>query len=258
MRLLLAGNWKMHLTLQEALHLAQSINDYCHAQQITIPVVLCVPFPYLQGVQNQVAPPIYVGAQNVFHESWGAFTGEVSAPMLASLNISYCIVGHSERRKYFNEKGEILKLKILQLLNNNIRPIYCIGEDLTQRERGETLAVLQQQLKEGLEGLTAEQLRRCVLAYEPVWAIGTGKAATEEQVQQAHQFIRNTIAQIWGETVADSLTLLYGGSVKPENAAKLFAIADVDGALVGGASLKAESFLPILNHLIKKKKMHLV
>jgi triosephosphate isomerase len=188
---------------------------------------------------------LYVGGQNVSDKASGAYTGEIAAAMLESLEVDYCIIGHSERRKYFNETDEVLAVKANQLLEHNIRPIYCCGELLEQRENNTHFDVVRQQLKNGLFHLEDEAFKNIVIAYEPVWAIGTGVTASPDQAQEMHAFIRNLIADEYGTAIADNTTILYGGSCNSGNAKELFANPDVDGGLIGGASLKAEEFIKI-------------
>ncbi len=244
-RKLVVGNWKMNLTLEQSKDLIQELANSVsfHAY-----VVIAAPVAYLHPLKDFIVGKrnIHLAAQNVHHEEFGAFTGELSAPMLASLGIEYCIVGHSERRTHFKEKNEILAQKVSQLLNHEIIPIYCVGETLEQREKGRTYDVIKKQIKEGLFHLNAEQIEQVIIAYEPVWAIGTGKTATPEQAEEVHAFIRNYIAKKYGEEVSDEISLLYGGSITAENAAALFEKPNIDGGLVGGASLKSSDFIQII------------
>jgi len=244
-RKLVVGNWKMNLTLEQSKELIQQVasNVSFHSY-----VVIAAPVAYLHPLKDFIVGKknIHLAAQNVHHEEFGAFTGELSAPMLASLGIEYCIVGHSERRVYFKEKNEILAQKVLQLLNHGITPIYCIGETLEQREKGKTYEVIKKQIKEVLFNLSDEQIEQVIIAYEPVWAIGTGKTATPEQAEEVHAFIRKYIANKYNEDVADEIPILYGGSITPTNAQSLFEKPSIDGGLVGGASLKSEDFIQII------------
>ena len=187
-----------------------------------------------------------LGAQNMHHESSGAFTGEISAPMLRSLFVTHIILGHSERRQYFRETDEFINLKVLSALKNQLRPILCVGETLAEREAGTTLKVVQTQTERGLEGVSREQAAGLVIAYEPVWAIGTGKVATAEQAQEVHAFIRGLLTKLFTEPVAQRVRILYGGSMKPANAPELLGQADIDGGLIGGASLEARSFVDLI------------
>jgi triosephosphate isomerase (TIM) len=211
-------------------------------------VVLCTPFPYLQAIKNQLgsSPRMMVGAQNCSDQEWGALTGEVSALMLQSMGIPYVIVGHSERRQFFGEDGALLAKKIDRALHAGLTPVFCCGEPLDIREKGTHEALVKQQVEASLFHRTAGDLNKVVIAYEPVWAIGTGKTATSQQAQDMHAVIRNHIAAKYGKDVANGISILYGGSVKADNARELFACADVDGGLVGGASLKSREFVEIV------------
>lgn len=244
-RKLVVGNWKMNLTLEQSKELIQEVvnNVSFHAY-----VVIAPPVAYLHPLKDfiQGKRNIHLAAQNVHHEEFGAFTGELSAPMLASLGVEYCIVGHSERRIHFKEKNEILAQKVTQLLTHNIIPIYCLGETLEQREKGKTFDVIKKQLKEGLFHLNNDHLEQVIIAYEPVWAIGTGKNATPEQAEEVHAFIRKYIEKKYNEEVAYEISILYGGSITAQNAQSLFEKPNIDGGLVGGASLKAEDFIQII------------
>jgi len=209
-------------------------------------LIVCPPFPYLEMVSDYSDDSYFeVGAQNVSDQENGAFTGEVSASMLESMEIGYCIVGHSERRAYYHETDEMVARKVDQLLKHGLQPIVCCGEVLEEREAGAQFDVVKRQIEKGLFHLSAEEFGNVVIAYEPVWAIGTGKTATPEQAQEMHAFIRSLIAEKYGKAVADETSILYGGSCKPGNAKELFANKDVDGGLIGGASLKADDFIAI-------------
>ncbi len=209
-------------------------------------LIVCPPFPYLEMTSDYSDDSYFmVGAQNVSDQEVGAYTGEVSAAMLESLEIDYCIVGHSERRAYYHETNEIVARKVDQLLKHGLKPIVCCGEVLEEREANKQFEVVKQQITEGLFHLTPEQFGEIIVAYEPVWAIGTGKTATPEQAQEMHAFIRSLIAEKYGNEVAEETSILYGGSCKPSNAKELFANKDVDGGLIGGASLKADDFIGI-------------
>ena len=211
-----------------------------------VDVIVCPPFPYLELVGDASEDvEFFVGAQNVSKFDNGAFTGEVSAKMLQSMNIDYCIVGHSERRKYFNETNQDVAEKVNKLLEADINPIVCVGESLEQREAGTHFELIRSQVSEGLFHLDCEQIKRTVIAYEPVWAIGTGKTATKEQAQEVHAFIRAMLAEKYSDDVAQEVSILYGGSCNAKNARELFAQTDVDGGLIGGASLKAADFIEI-------------
>lgn len=209
-------------------------------------LIVCPPFPYLEMTSDYSDDSYFmVGAQNVSDQEVGAYTGEVSAAMLESLEIDFCIVGHSERRAYYHETNEIVARKVDQLLKHGLKPIVCCGEVLEEREANKQFEVVKQQITEGLFHLTPEQFGEIIVAYEPVWAIGTGKTATPEQAQEMHSFIRSLIAEKYGNEVAEETSILYGGSCKPNNAKELFANKDVDGGLIGGASLKADDFIDI-------------
>lgn len=244
---IVAGNWKMNNTLQEGLVLAKDLETTLEGKTLNCDVVICTPFIHLASItEANKAAAFAVGAQNCADKKSGAYTGEVSAAMVASTGAKYVILGHSERRAYYGETNEILKEKVLLVLENKLTPIFCIGEVLAEREAGKQNEVVESQIKESLFDLSAEDFGKLVLAYEPVWAIGTGKTATSQQAQEMHAFIRQTIAAKYGEKVADKTSILYGGSCNAGNAKELFANPDVDGGLIGGASLKVDAFLPII------------
>lgn len=245
---IVAGNWKMNKTLDEAHVLTTEILSLV-GEEVKGPVkaILCTPFPYLFPVKQLLGESvrISVGAQNCSEHEAGAYTGEVSAPMIASLGVHYVILGHSERRQYFGEDGAVLAKKIDAALKHGLTPIFCCGEMLDVRERNEHEQLVTKQVEEALFHLRAEAIQKIVVAYEPVWAIGTGKTASSQQAQDMHAVIRKHIAGKYG-AVADTISILYGGSVNAGNAKELFACADVDGGLVGGASLKAREFVDIM------------
>ncbi|MFH5803846.1 triose-phosphate isomerase [Alienimonas sp. DA493] len=249
-----AGNWKMNTTAASGCELARAIAEAVPTSRDEVDVLVAPPLPYLDCVDDELAKSaVMLGAQNCYHEKEGAFTGEVSPQMLADLDVDYVILGHSERRHILGETDEDINKKVAAALEAGLGVILCVGETLEDREAGKTNDVLAQQLSGGLKGLTAEQLAGgtggnddLVLAYEPVWAIGTGKTATPEMAQEAHAFLRSKLAEGWGDDLAAATRIQYGGSVKPANAADLLAQPDIDGALVGGASLSAENFLPIV------------
>ena len=245
---IVAGNWKMNKTFDDAFELVEKIAEELEKiATAKMNVVICPPFPFLEMCGDMSQESFFaVGAQDVSEHESGAYTGEVSAAMLASMELEYCIVGHSERRAYHNESNEAIANKVKQLLANDISPIFCCGEKLPEREADKQFEVVEKQISEGLFGLTAEEIANIVIAYEPVWAIGTGKTATPQQAQEMHAFIRSLIAKKYGKAVADDTTILYGGSCNAKNAKELFANPDVDGGLIGGASLKAEDFLTIV------------
>jgi triosephosphate isomerase (TIM) len=246
---IVAGNWKMNKTLGEGLALAEAVLD--QLDQASGLVVFGVPFIHLQAVNKLLAgrEGVYTAAQNCHQEEKGAYTGEISAGMLASTGASFVILGHSERRQYFGEDNALLAKKVNTALANGLRPIFCCGEPLDIREAGTHIDYVAQQLRESLFHLTAEQFGQIVIAYEPIWAIGTGRTATSAQAQETHAAIRRLIAAQYGPEVANHTTLQYGGSCNAQNAAELFAQPDVDGGLIGGASLKAEDFVIIVKAL---------
>ena len=245
-RPLIAGNWKMHKTVPETLAYIEAFKPLV-AGVDDRDIMLAPPFTALDAAQRALeGTNIALGAQNCHWEEEGAFTGEVSPRMLADLGVAYVIIGHSERRHIFGETDEMIRRKVEAALRHELVPILCIGERLEEREAGKTLSVLERQLKEGLKGLSASDLRDLVVAYEPVWAIGTGKTATPEQAEEAHAFCRKLLAGMFGEEFAERTRILYGGSVKPENVVGLMARPDIDGALVGGASLKPDVFARIV------------
>jgi triosephosphate isomerase len=246
---IVAGNWKMNKTFEEANILASEIMGMV-ADEVKgdVRVIFCVPFPYLVSIKNLLGnnSRIAVGAQNCSEHESGAYTGEVSAPMLKSINIPYVILGHSERRQFFGENGKLLTKKIDVALKTGLTPIFCCGEPLEVREKNEHEKLVKQQVEESLFHLDAESLKKIVIAYEPVWAIGTGKTATAQQAQDMHAVIRKHLAAKYGQAVADSISILYGGSVNAANAKELFSCPDVDGGLVGGASLKSREFTEVI------------
>lgn len=245
---IVAGNWKMNKTLEEAKILtAELMGMVADEVKSKTEVILCTPFPYLISIKNQLGNSnIKVGAQNCSEHDSGAYTGEVSATMIKSIEVPYVIVGHSERRQYFGETNKMLAVKVDKALANSLTPIFCCGEPLEIRENGTHETLVKQQVEESLFHLSAEAVQKVVIAYEPVWAIGTGKTATSQQAQDMHLVIRKHLASKYGQSVADSISILYGGSVKADNAKELFACPDVDGGLVGGASLKSREFVEIV------------
>jgi triosephosphate isomerase len=244
---LIAGNWKMNKTSADAVALARDL-VVAVGKQSDIEVVVCPPFTAIESVGKALdGSNVKLGAQNMHFEASGAFTGEVSAPMLRAIFTTHVILGHSERRTLFGETDEFINRKVLAALKNQLRPIFCVGETLAEREAGSTLKVVQTQVERGLEGVNKEQAPVLIVAYEPVWAIGTGKVATTEQAQEVHAFIRGLLAKLFTEPVAQKVRILYGGSMKPSNAPELLAQKDIDGGLVGGASLEARSFVELVN-----------
>ena len=245
---IVAGNWKMNKTLLEGIELATELNTILAADKPACNVIICTPFIHLASVTPIVDKAVIgVGAENCADKVSGAYTGEVSAAMVASTGAQYVILGHSERRAYYHETPEILKEKVQLALANGLTPIFCIGEVLEEREAGKQNEVVYGQLAGSLFDLSKEDFGKIILAYEPVWAIGTGKTATAEQAQEMHAYIRSVIAKQFGAEAADNCSILYGGSCKPGNARELFANPDVDGGLIGGAALKAADFKGIID-----------
>ena len=245
----IAGNWKMNMLPGDALKFLEEFGPL--VKDSTSTVVLCVPYTDLFYVKNFVRddmPWIHVGAQNMHYEASGAYTGEVSAEMLKAVECEYVIIGHSERRKYFAETDETVNKKIKKALEVGLKPIVCVGETLEQREAGAAKEVITTQVHLALEGLTGEQVKGVIIAYEPIWAIGTGKTATAEDANNSIIDARNQIAEDFGEDVAQEVIIQYGGSVKSSNAKELFTTSDIDGGLVGGASLKSEEFAKLVNY----------
>ena len=244
-----AGNWKMNLSSRSAVALAEALKARIGSLE-TIDLAVCPPFVYLEQVGKAlVGSRIALGAQDVYYESDGAYTGEVSAAMLKDVGCRYVICGHSERRHVIGESNEIINRKLLKCLAEGLKPIFCVGERLEQRQADETGAVVSRQVRVGLEGVSAADLGRVTVAYEPVWAIGTGVNATPAQAQEVHAMIRKLLAELYDAAAAAAMRIQYGGSVKPANAGELLACPDVDGALVGGASLKADDFVGIVQAL---------
>jgi len=242
-QILVAGNWKMHKLIGEARQLASELTSRLTGLNASVTVVLCPPFTALAEVADAIAGTgVFLGAQNVHWEEKGAYTGEVSPSMIKDAGCEYVIIGHSERRQYFGEIDETVNRRVRAALHAKLKPIVCVGESERQRDQGQTEAVIIEQVRKGLVDLNAEGMGHVVIAYEPVWAIGTGKNATPQQAQEVHALIRGLISNTFGESIASSLLILYGGSVKPGNAGELLAQPDIDGALVGGASLEADSF----------------
>ena len=243
---IVTGNWKMNKTPSDAVALVEQLKDKIDTDDVD--VVLCVPFVSLAGVGNAIkGTSIKLGAQNMHFENCGAYTGEISGTMLKEMGVEYVILGHSERRQYFNETDQTVNKKVHKALECGLTPIVCCGETLVQREAGVTMEKIRMQVKRALLGLTDRQAAKVLIAYEPIWAIGTGKTATAEQAQEIHAFIRSLIADKYGKEVADNTSILYGGSCKPSNAKELFANPDVDGGLIGGAALKVVDFKGIID-----------
>jgi triosephosphate isomerase len=247
----IAGNWKMHMTIPEALEFVKRLQETSSgieaAQCVVIP-----PFTALSEVSKALeGSTVLLGSQNAFWEEKGAYTGEISAQMLKDAGCTFVVIGHSERRQYFGETNETVNKKIKATLAHGLVPIMCIGESLDEREKGETIQKVGTQITEGLNGLETADIRKIIIAYEPIWAIGTGLTATPDQAQEVHSFIREKLAEKHGNDVASYAIILYGGSVKPENTFSLLKEKDIHGALVGGASLKADSFAEIAKEAIK-------
>lgn len=247
-KIFIAGNWKMNKTSAEAKELVSAIRDGL-PENSGVDVAVCPPFTALQSAIDILGEsPVHVGAQNCYWEKSGAYTGEISCGMIKEMGCRYVIIGHSERRQYFGETDRTVNRRLKAALDAGLLPIVCIGETLDEREADKTFDVLRAQLEGGLESIGEDDMSRITIAYEPVWAIGTGKTATPDQAQEAHAFIRKEIARLSSEEIAASVRIQYGGSVKPDNAKELMSLPDVDGALVGGASLKADSFLNIIKN----------
>lgn len=244
---IVAGNWKMNTTLSEGVELAKEVNEALKGVTAKCDVVICVPFTHLASVNGVIdSSKLGLGAENCADHKSGAYTGEVSASMVASTGAKYVILGHSERRQYYGETAETLREKVALAFENGLTPIFCIGEVLAERENGTHFDVVKSQIVDGLFNLSAEDFGKVILAYEPVWAIGTGKTATDDQAEEMHAFIRSVIEEKYGKEVAENTSILYGGSCKPSNAPALFAKPNVDGGLIGGAALKADSFMGIV------------
>ena len=241
----IAGNWKMNMLPNEAIAFIEQITPM--VKDTENEVILCVPYIDLfYSLLSAQKTNIKIGAQNMHWEEKGAYTGEVSGQMLKSIGVEYVIIGHSERRQYFAETDETVNKKVKAALSNGLKPISCVGETLEQREQGKAEEIITKQTMLALEGLAKEQMENVVLAYEPIWAIGTGKTATSEDANNSIKSIRNKVAELYGQEVAEKITILYGGSVKADNAKELFSTTDIDGGLVGGASLKVEEFSKIV------------
>ena len=242
---IIAGNWKMHKTIAEALEFVNEVKDRVNNDKVE--AVICAPFTLLKDLKQATkGTNIKIGAQNMHFEEKGAFTGEIAPRMLEAMNIDYVIIGHSERREYFNETDETCNKKVKAAFAHNLTPILCCGETLDQRENGTTNDVIKAQITADLEGLTKEQAEKVVIAYEPIWAIGTGKTATSEDANDVIAYIREVVANLYGE-LANEVRIQYGGSVKPSNVAEIMNQSDIDGALVGGASLEANDYVELVN-----------
>ncbi len=248
---MIAGNWKMHKTRDEALQFIYSVNVKVPNKEY-VDSVVCAQAPVLRDLVKRQGEHLRIGAQNMHQETEGAYTGELSAALLEDLNVDYVIIGHSERREYFNETDETVNQKVHQAFRYELTPILCVGESLEIREKGDTNLFVTKQIKEALKGLKDEQVKELVVAYEPIWAIGTGKTATPEEANEAIKNIREVITTLYDAGVSDNVRILYGGSVKPANIDDLLAQSDIDGALVGGASLNAKDFLTLVDAALNK------
>ena len=243
---IIAGNWKMHKTIAEAVEFVNDIKD--KVNNTDVEAVICAPFTLLKDLKEATkGTNIKIGAQNMHYADQGAFTGEISAPMLKELNIDYVVLGHSERRQYFNETNETVNKKVVKALEAGIDPILCVGETLEEREASETKNVCKEQTEKALVGVSAEDMKKVVIAYEPVWAIGTGKTATAEDANDVIAYIREVVKGLYGEEISEEVRIQYGGSVKPSNVAEIMNQSDIDGALVGGASLLSSDYTELVN-----------
>jgi len=243
---IVAGNWKMNTLLKDGMELAKAVEKLEKDKQSDALLIIAPPYTHLSRV-NDLIDNVKLAAQNCASEESGAYTGEVSPDMLKSSGVEYVIIGHSERRSFYHEDDELLNKKAKLAISKGLKPIFCCGEVLEEREQGRHFDVIREQLSVGLAGLGKEDINKVVIAYEPVWAIGTGVVATPDQAQEMHKFIRDLLVELFDQEVAANMPILYGGSCKPSNASELFANPDVDGGLIGGASLKAEDFLAIVN-----------
>ena len=242
----IAGNWKMFKTKAEAIALAEEFRELY--KDTDVQTAICAPFTNLEALKEAFAgTEIKVGAQNVHFADEGAFTGEISVSMLEEIGVDFCIVGHSERRQYFGETDETVNKKLKKLFEGPIRPILCVGESLEERDADKAFDVVGGQIKADLEGIDAADVKKLVIAYEPIWAIGTGRTATPDQAEEMCAFIRKTLIELYGEEVSDEVIIQYGGSVKPANATEIMNMDEIDGALVGGASLKPKDFMEIID-----------
>lgn len=248
---IIAGNWKMFKTRDEALAFMYKVNEAVPAQEI-VDSVICAPFTVLRCLVKRQGENLRIGAQNMHYEEQGAFTGEIAPSMLTTLGVEYVIIGHSERRAMFNETDETVNKKLHAAFHHGLTPILCVGEHLEERENGKTEAKLEQQIEQDLAGLSIEEVKRLVIAYEPIWAIGTGRTATPEMADETCGYIRSLVAKYFGQEVADEIRIQYGGSVKVDNIEALMAKPNIDGALIGGASLKAEDFIYFTNVSVQK------
>lgn len=243
----IAGNWKMNMDLNGSIELISGLKNSLKEIDINCNVIVCPPYTSLETAKELIKESkIQLGAQNMYYEENGAYTGEISASMLKSVGCEYVILGHSERRTIFNEPDSLINKKVHKALSSGLKPIFCIGETLEERESNVTFDVIKRQVVEGLKNVNTEEMKNVIIAYEPVWAIGTGKNATPGQAEEVHVYIRNLVKELYSSAVADNVIIQYGGSVKPDNAKELLSQPNIDGALVGGACLKADSFLKII------------
>lgn len=243
---IIAGNWKMHLSIKEGVQFVADIKEA--VKDTEVEVVLCAPFTFLKDLKAATeGTNIKIAAQNMHYEKFGAFTGEISADMLKEIGVDYVVIGHSERRQYFNETDESVNKKVAAALAAGILPIMCIGETLEEREANQTKDVCRTQTVEGLKGISAEDMKKVVIAYEPVWAIGTGRTASAQDANDVIAYIRSIVEELYSDEISEEVRIQYGGSVKPENVEEIMNEADIDGALVGGASIKADSFIQLVN-----------
>lgn len=243
---IIAGNWKMNMSIKDGVEFIKTIKSSVDGTDVE--VLICAPYTMLKDlVEEAKGTNIKIGAENMHYEESGAFTGEISPLMLKEIGVNYVIIGHSERRQYFNETDETVNKKLKKAIEHNIKPIVCVGESLDQREAGETKKVCEVQIKGAFEGISADDAKDIVIAYEPIWAIGTGKTATSKEANEVIMFIREVIKELYNDEVSEKVRIQYGGSVKPNNVEEIMNESDIDGALVGGASLKADSFVELVN-----------
>lgn len=247
---IIAGNWKMYKTRDEALEFIYKVNDQMPSIEL-VDSVICAPFVTLELLVERQGENLRIGAQNMHFEEQGAFTGEIAPNMLTNIDVTYVIIGHSERRAMFNETDESVNKKLHQAFNHGLKPILCVGESLEQRESGKTNELLRSQLEKDLAGLTSEQVKELVIAYEPIWAIGTGKTATADVADETCGFIRETVGNLYDRATSEAIRIQYGGSVKTSNIDELMAKPNIDGALIGGASLKPEDFITLVKAAVK-------
>ncbi len=249
-RYVIAGNWKMNNDLNSSIKLISELKNALASKTLNADVVICPPFTSLETASVMIKDSVIsLGAQNMYFEESGAYTGEISPTMLLSVGCKYVIIGHSERRTIFNESNQLINKKIKAAIKFKLKPIFCIGETLSEREKNITFKIIEEQIREGLTNLSEVDLENLIIAYEPVWAIGTGKNASPDQAQEVHKFIRELLTKMYSRTFSENLTIQYGGSVKPDNSKELMSQSDIDGALVGGACLKSDSFIKIIESI---------